>query len=91
MSSVNTKNSKSARDKSKGKNRQDQENSKDGEPHTKEASTEPAPDVQMQNRLDGMDQGKASLDWFTFETRIRKVVFGLLSQPMETVKQMMDR
>ena len=29
--------------------------------------------------------------WFTFETRIRKIVYELINQPMETVKKMIDR
>lgn len=30
---------------------------------------------------------KSDIDWFGFETRIRKVVYELLDQPMENIKR----
>jgi hypothetical protein len=58
-----------------------------------EKKVEPAiPNTQLiSDHLDEIDKGKATLDWFGFETRIRNIVYELLNTPMETVKKMMDK
>ena len=48
-------------------------------------------DQLISEHMDNLDKSKATLDWFGFETRIRNIVYELLSTPMETVKKMMDR
>ena len=37
-----------------------------------------------------MDATKQNLNWFSFETRIRNIVYELLNQPMESVKKIED-
>ena len=57
----------------------------------RDAGTSPREDVKLQNKMEQLDPAKAQLDWFSFETRIRKIVYELLSQPMETVQKMTAR
>ena len=44
----------------------------------------------LQEQLAGMDATKQNLNWFSFETRIRNIVYELLNQPMESVKKIED-
>ena len=39
-----------------------------------------------QEKLKQLDPEAAQLDWFVFETRIRKVVYDLLDSPIESIK-----
>lgn len=58
---------------------------------SKEAGTSPREEVKLQNKMERLDPAKVQLDWFSFETRIRNIVYELLSQPMETVQKMTAR
>ena len=44
-----------------------------------------------QEKFKQLDQEAVQLDWFLFETRIRKVVYDLLDSPIERIKAAMKK